>query len=97
MKIPPPPLGNWQGSAGPLVPTAPCGIFAQGKKLYFHPMCLYSTYSDFSGESKNGQKWAFSKIAQNGYPIPENYVAELASVLVGGTLHFRLESPGFNS
>ena len=70
---------------------------ARGEKLYFQPMFLYSTYSETSRESKNGQKWAFSKIAQNGYPILEHYLAELPCVLVGSTLHMHLESPGFNS
>ena len=45
-----------------VVVQAPC---QKGKKMCFHPMCLYSIYSEFSGELNNGQKWAFFQSSQN--------------------------------
>ena len=60
---------------------------AKGKKLCFHPMCLYSTYSEFSGEINNGQKWVFFQSARNKYPTSEPSLSEMATTLVGGTLY----------
>ena len=70
---------------------------ALGKKLGFHPMCLYSIYSEFSGEFDSGQKWVFFQLAQNKYPIPEQWSTEVASILVDRTLHLYSKSPGFHS
>ena len=60
-------------------------------------MYLYSVYSEFSGEFNNGQKWAFLHLAQNKYPIPKQWLVELANILVGSTLDLHLKSLGFNS
>ena len=69
---------------------------AEAKKLGFHPMCLYSIHSEFPGEFNDGHKWAFFQLAQNRYRIPEQWLAEMATFLVGSTLDLHLKSPGFN-
>ena len=60
---------------------------AKGKKWCFHPMCLYSIYSEFSGEINNGQKWVFFQSARNKYPTSKQSFLEMATTLVGGTLY----------
>ena len=60
---------------------------AKGKKLCFHPMCMYSIYSEFSREINNGPKWVFFQSAQHKYPTPEKSFLEVATTQVGGTPH----------
>ena len=43
------------------------------EKMCFHPMCLCSIYSEFSGEINNGQKWACFQSTQNDYPISDQW------------------------
>ena len=56
-----------------VVVQAPC---QKGKKMCFHPMSLYSIYSEFSGEFNNGQKWAFFQSSQNNYLIPDRVLVK---------------------
>ena len=41
---------------------------AKGKKMCFHPMCLYSMYSEFLGEFKSGQKLALFSEPKISFP-----------------------------
>ena len=75
--------------------------------MCFHPMCLYSIYSDVLGEFNSGQKWAFFQSAQiiipsltngssempNGSSEMPNGSSEMPSILVGGTLQLHLQCP----
>ena len=54
---------------------------AKGKKLCFHPVCLYSIYSELSAEINNGQKWVFFQSARNKYPTSEQGVSEMAAMV----------------
>ena len=64
-----------------------CVMWQRAKKLCFHPICLYSIYSEFSGEINNGQKWVFFQSVRNNYPTSEESFSEMATTLVGGTLY----------
>ena len=52
-----PPVGIFLHVTFTLLHCAPQGnllLLAKGEKMGFHPMCLYSKYSEFSGEFYNG-------------------------------------------
>ena len=65
--------------------------------MCFHPMCLYSIYSEFPSEFNNGQKWHFSSQPKLIIPALTNGSSQMPSFLVGGTVHLHLKGPGFNS
>ena len=64
--------------------------------MCFHPMCLHSIYSEFSGEFNNGQKLAFSQLVQNHYLTSEHRCSVMVGALVGGTLQMQWKVLGSN-
>ena len=58
---------------------APC---QKGKKKCFHPMCLYSIYSEFSRKFKNAQKWAFSSHPKIIISFVTVCLSKMSSILV---------------
>ena len=98
---PPPHPRNWHQSAGPSAPLQNrkqiLPDVAKGKRLCFHPMCLFSIYSEISGEINTGQKWVFFQSARNKYLTSEQSFSKMATTLVDGTLYSQTEGPWFNS
>ena len=77
-----------------VVVQAPC---QKGKKKCFHPMCLYSIYSEFSGEFKNAQKGAFFQPSQNNYLIPDRVLVKDVQYPSWWNTDAQLQDLGFNS
>ena len=64
--------------------------------MCFHHVSIFNILGIFGRIQKRTKTCTF-RLAQNQFPIPEHHLPEMATHLVGGTLHLQLESPRFKS